>query len=237
LSSVLEVVYLIFNEGNAASGGDHFIRPPLADEALRLGRLLAELTPDEAEVHGLVALMEINASRFAARTASTGEPILLMDQDRALWDRALVESGLAALERAESASAPHGPYTLQAAITACHARATTPDETDWNRIASLYEQLFAILPSPVVALNHAVAVSMAEGPAAGLALVDALTSEPVLENYPLLPSARAEFLEKLGRFDEARAEFERAASLTENTRRRERLLARAAACSAKASAH
>jgi RNA polymerase sigma factor (sigma-70 family) len=226
-ASVLEVVYLIFNEGNAATGGDDWMRPPLADEAIRLGRLLAELAPGEAEVHGLVALMEINASRFVARVGPTGEPVLLLDQDRTQWDASLVESGLAALGRAEALSRKRGPYALQAAITACHARAKTAPETDWAEIVRLYADLFAIIPSPVVALNHAVATSMVDGPLAGLALLDDLASEPALENYPLLPSARAELLEKLGRFEEARREFERAASLTENTRRRERLLERA----------
>jgi predicted RNA polymerase sigma factor len=230
LSSVLEVVYLVFNEGNAASGGDDWMRPPLADEAIRLGRVLAELAPDEAEVHGLVALMEINASRFAARVGPSGEPVLLLDQDRNRWDQSLVSSGLASLERSEALRAARGPYALQAAITACHARARSASETDWTEIARLYTDLFALAPSPVVALNHAVAVSMAEGPASGLELLDRLASEPALENYALLPSARAELLEKLGRLREAQSEFERAASLTDNTRRRERLLARAAGC-------
>jgi RNA polymerase sigma-70 factor (ECF subfamily) len=230
LSSVLEVLYLVFNEGNAASGGDEWMRQPLADEAIRLGRVLAELAPAEAEVHGLVALMEINASRFTARVGPSGEPVLLLDQDRTTWDASLMASGLAALERAEALAPLRGPYAVQAAITACHARAPTAAETDWSEIARLYQDLFAIIPSPVVALNHAVAVSMVDGPAAGLALLDDIASEPALENYPLLPSARAELLEKLGRFEEARREFERAASLTENKRRRERLFVRAAAC-------
>lgn len=233
LSSVLEVIYLVFNEGNAASGGDDWMRPPLADEAIRLGRILAGLAADEAEVHGLVALMEINASRFLARVGPTGEPILLLDQDRSRWDASLIASGVASLERAEALSPKRGPYTLQAAITACHARAAAAADTDWEEIAGLYTDLLGVIPSPVVALNHAVAVSMAEGPARGLTLLDALASESSLRSYPLLPSARAELLEKLGRYDEARLEFERAASLTENTRRRERLLGRAAACAAK----
>jgi RNA polymerase sigma factor (sigma-70 family) len=233
LFSVLEVVYLVFNEGNAASGGDDWLRPPLADEAIRLGRVLAVLVPDEPEAHGLVALMEINASRFAARIGPDGEPVLLLDQNRTTWDAPLIASGLAALERAEALAPARGPYTLQAAITACHARAATASETDWSEIARLYGDLFAIMPSPVVALNHAVAVSMADGPSAGLALLDGLRAESALETYPLLPGARAELLEKLGRLDEARVEFERAASLTDNTRRRARLLARAVKCAAK----
>lgn len=234
LFSVLEVLYLVFNEGNAASGGDDWLRPPLADEAIRLGRVLAELVPSEPEVHGLVALMEINASRFAARVGPDGEPVLLLDQDRTLWDAPLIASGLAALERAGALAKTRGPYAIQAAITACHARAVTAAATDWSEIARLYADLSEIMPSPVVALNHAVAVSMAEGPSAGLALLDELRSEPALEDYPLLPSARAELLERLGRLDEARAEFERAAALTEHTRRRARLLSRAAKCAANA---
>jgi RNA polymerase sigma factor (sigma-70 family) len=230
LASVLEVVYLIFNEGYSATAGDDLMRPQLCEDALRLGRILAELAPQEPEVHGLVALMEINASRSAARTGPSGEPILLLDQQRGLWNQLLIRRGLAALERAESLAGAPGPYVLQAAITACHARARTPEETDWARIAALYGELAKIARSPVVELNRAVAVAMAEGPAAGLALVDALTSEPSLQSYHLLPSARADLLVKLGRMSEARAEFERAAALTRNARQRERLLERAAAC-------
>jgi len=230
LSSVLEVIYLIFNEGYAATAGDDLMRPVLCEDALRLGRILAELAPEEPEVHGLVALMEINASRSAARASPTGDPVLLLEQNRARWDRVLMRRGFAALERAEALGGARGPYALQAAITACHARASTAAETDWARIAALYGELSALVRSPVVELNRAVAVSMAEGAAAGLALVDALASEPSLRNYHLLPSARADFLAKLGRLEEARVEFERAASLTRNTRQRERLLARAEAC-------
>lgn len=206
LSSVLEAVYLIFNEGHSASSGDDWMRQLLADEAMRLGRLLAELAPGEPEVFGLVALMEITASRFGARVDSRGEPVLLLDQDRSKWDRELMGRGLEALERAESLGASRGPYALQAAITACHARARTPEETDFASIARLYAELLAMMPSPVVALNHAVAVSMAAGPAKGLQLPDALSAEPALADYHLLPSARAELLEKLGRYGEARAE-------------------------------
>jgi len=231
LSSVLDVLYLIFNEGYAATAGDDWMRPALCEEALRLGRILAELAPEEPEVHGLVALMEIQASRFAARTGAAGEPILLLDQNRARWDQLLIRRGLAALERAEALGGASGPYVLQAAITACHARARTAAETDWMRIAALYARLVQLMPSPVVELNRAVAVSMALGPAAGLELVDALTSEPSLQTYHLLPSVRGDFLAKLGRLDEARAEFERAASLTRNTRERTLLLDRAAAAS------
>jgi RNA polymerase sigma factor (sigma-70 family) len=230
LSSVLEVIYLIFNEGYAATAGDDLMRPVLCEDALRLGRILAELAPEEPEVHGLVALMEINASRSAARASPTGEPVLLLEQNRARWDRVLMRRGFAALERVEALGGARGPYALQAEITACHARASTATETDWARIAALYGELSALVRSPVVELNRAVAVSMAEGAAAGLALVDALASEPSLRNYHLLPSARADFLAKLGRFEEARVEFERAASLTRNARQRERLLARAEAC-------
>jgi RNA polymerase sigma factor (sigma-70 family) len=228
LSSVLEVLYLIFNEGYTATGGDDWMRPQLCEEALRLGRILAELAPEESEVHGLVALMEIQASRFAARTGPSGEPILLLDQNRARWDQLLIRRGLAALERAEKLGGAHGPHTLQAAIAACHARARSGAETDWKRIAALYDELAELTPSPVVELNRAVAVAMAFGPAAGLALADALISEPLLGGYHLLPSVRGDFLQKLGRLDEARAEFERAASLTRNARERELLLARAA---------
>src|SRR4029079_16708746 len=230
LSSVLGVIYLVFNEGYSATAGDDWTRPALCEDALRLGRILAELAPHEAEVHGLVALMEIQASRLRARSGPSGEPILLLDQDRGRWDQVLIRRGLAALDRAEKLGGARGPYALQAAIAACHARARTADETDWKRIASLYEALARVTPSPVVELNRAVAVAMAFGPAAGLALVDALTSERALENYHLLPSVRGDLLTKLGRFDEARAEFERAAALTRNERERALLLDRAAAC-------
>src|SRR6184192_1731289 len=230
LSSVLEVVYLVFNEGYSATAGDDWMRPALCEDALRLGRILAELVPKEPEVHGLVALMEIQASRSRARTGPSGEPVLLLDQDRARWDHVLVRRGLVALEGVR------GPYALQAAIAACHARARTPAETDWARIAELYEALARLTPSPVVELNRAVAVAMAFGPAAGLELVDALTAEPALRGYHLLPSVRGDLLAKLGRFDEARAECARAASLTRNARERELLLERAAAY-ARGSAH
>jgi len=230
LASVLEVIYLVFNEGYSATAGDDWMRPALCDDALRLGRILAELAPNEPEVHGLVALMEIQASRAGARTGPSGAPILLLDQDRARWDRLLIRRGLAALERAESLGGALGPYGLQAAIAACHARANTAAETDWTRITALYDALSQLAPSPVVELNRAVAVAMAFGPAAGLELVDALTSEPSLERYHLLPSVRGDLLAKLGRLDEACAEFERAASLTRNKRERELLLERAAAC-------
>lgn len=226
LSSVLEVVYLIFNEGYSATTGDDWMRPELCDEALRLGRILAELVRNEPEVHGLVALMEIQASRSKARINPSGAPILLLDQDRSRWDQLLIQRGLAALARAEQRR-PIGPYAMQAAIAACHARARTAEETDWARIAILYMELSTIAPSPVVALNHAVAVAMAFGPALGLELVDALMSEPSLANYHLLPSVRADLLAKLGRFAEARAEFERAASITRNACEREMLLERA----------
>jgi len=230
LSSVLEVIYLIFNEGYSATAGEDWIRPALCEDALRLGRILAELDPHEPEVHGLVALMEIQSSRTAARISPTGEPVLLMDQNRAHWDQLLIRRGLAALERAEKLGGERGKYTLQAAIAACHARARTAKDTDWARIAMLYGVLASVAPSPVVELNRAVAVSMAVGPAAGLELVDALTSEPALKTYHLLPSVRADLLVKLGRSSEARAEFERAAALTRNTRERELLLERAASC-------
>jgi RNA polymerase sigma-70 factor (ECF subfamily) len=229
LSSVLEVLYLVFNEGYSATAGDDWMRPALCEDALRLGRILAELDPKEPEVHGLVALMEIQASRSRARVGPSGEPVLLLDQDRARWDHVLVRRGLAALERTERLGGTRGPYALQAAIAACHARARTAAETDWSRIAALYEDLAGVAPSPVVELNRSVAVAMAFGPAAGLELVDALTSEPSLEAYHLLPSVRGDLLAKLGRLDEARAEFERAASLTKNARERELLLERAAA--------
>jgi RNA polymerase sigma factor (sigma-70 family) len=230
LSSVLSVIYLVFNEGYAATAGDDVMRPQLVEDAVRLGRVLAGLVPAEPEAHGLVALMEITASRTAARTGPAGEPILLADQNRGLWDHLLIDRGLAAIERARALGGAAGPYLLQAEIAACHGRARTAGETDWARIAALYGELAALTPSPVVALNRAVAVSMADGPAAGLALVDALDAEPLLEDYHLLPSARADMLFRLGRRAEARAEFERAASLTRNARLRDRLLARAAAC-------
>lgn len=230
LSSVLEVVYLVFNEGYSATAGEDWMRPELCADALRLGRILAELAPGEPEVQGLIALMEIQASRTRARTGPGGEPILLLDQDRGRWDQVLVRRGLAALARAERLGRAPGPYALQAAIAACHARARTPGETDWNRIATLYEALAQAAPSPVVELNRAVAVAMASGPAAGLTLVDALTAEPSLLGYHLLPSVRGDLLAKLGRAEEARTEFERAASLTRNARERRLLLDRAAAC-------
>ena len=230
LSSVLAVVYLVFNEGYSATAGDDWTRPALCEDALRLGRILAGLVPAEPEVHGLVALMEIQASRLRARVGPRGEPVLLLDQDRARWDQLLIRRGLAGLQRAESLGGAQGPYALQAAIAACHARARTAGETDWARIAALYDALGRVAPSPVVELNRAVAVSMAFGPAAGLALVDALAAEPSLKAYHLLPSVRGDLLNKLGRRREARAEFERAAALTQNLRERELLLSRARAC-------
>jgi RNA polymerase sigma factor (sigma-70 family) len=230
LSSVLEVIYLIFNEGYSATAGDDWMRPALCEDALRLGRILAELAPKEPEVHGLVALMEIQSSRSRARVSSSGEPILLLDQNRAHWDQLLIRRGLAALDRAESLGGMQGSYALQAAIAACHARAVTPEETDWGRIVALYEALAQVAPSPIVELNRAVAVAMAFGPAAGLELIDTLTLEPFLNSYHLLPSVRGDFLFKLGRFSEAQTEFERAAVLTRNARERELLLDRAAAC-------
>ncbi|WP_437686710.1 RNA polymerase sigma factor [Sorangium sp. So ce176] len=230
LSSVLQVIYLVFNEGYSATAGDDWMRPALCEDALRLGRILAELVPKEPEVHGLVALLEIQASRSRARIGPSGEPILLLEQNRARWDHLLIRRGLAALERAAALGGALGPYALQAAIAACHARARTAEETDWARIAALYAALARITPSPVVELNRAVALSMAFGPAAGLAVVDALTSERSLASYHLLPSVRGDLLAKLGRLDEARAEFERAASLTRNARERALLLGRAAAC-------
>ncbi|MFL5452406.1 MAG: RNA polymerase sigma factor [Myxococcales bacterium] len=233
LSSVLEVVYLIFNEGYSATAGDDWVRPALCEDALRLARILAELVPAEREVHGLVALLEIQASRLRARTGPSGEPILLLDQDRARWDQLLIRRGLNALGRAEALGGDPGPYFLQASIAACHARARTAGETDWGRIAALYVLLARVAPSPVVELNRAVAFGMAFGPAAGLAIVDTLTSEPSLARYHLLPSVRGDLLMKLGRFEEARAEFDRAASLTKNARERKLLLERAAECAGK----
>jgi len=230
LSSVLEVIYLIFNEGYAATAGEDWMRPALCEDALRLGRILAELAPQEPEVHGLVALMEIQASRTRARTGPSGEPVLLLDQDRARWDQVLIRRGLAALARLERLGRAPGPYALQAQIAACHARARTGDETDWARIAALYDALRHLTPSPVVELNRAVAVAMAAGPAAGLVLVDALTVEPALQGYHLLPSVRGDLLFKLGRRAEAQAEFVRAADLTRNARERALLRERAAAC-------
>ena len=227
LSSVLEVIYLIFNEGYSATAGDDLVRPSLCEDALRLGRIVAELASEEPEVHGLVALMEIQASRLRARTGPSGEPILLLDQDRGRWDQLLIQRGLTALERAESLGGANGPYALQAAIVACHARARAADQTDWRRIASLYDALAAVVPSPIVELNRAVAVGMAVGPAEGLEILDSLAGESTLKGYHLLPAARADMLEKLGRGDEARREFERAASLTRNVRERELLLKRA----------
>jgi RNA polymerase sigma factor (sigma-70 family) len=230
LASVLEVIYLIFNEGYSATAGEDWMRPALCEDALRLGRILAGLVPNVPEVHGLVALMEIQASRSHARVGPKGEPILLLDQDRTRWDHVLIRRGLAALQRAEELGGGLGPYALQAAIAACHARARTAAETDWERIAALYDALTQLMPSPIVELNRAVAVAMAFGPSAGLEIVDAIASEPSLKAYHLLPSVRGDFLFKLGRFAEALAEFQRAASLTHNAREREFLLGRAQAC-------
>ncbi|HEX2090458.1 MAG TPA: RNA polymerase sigma factor [Actinomycetota bacterium] len=229
LSSVLEVIYLIFNEGYSATAGDDWVRPALCEDALRLGRILAELVPNESEVHGLVALMELQASRLKARTGPSGEPILLPDQDRTRWDHLLIRRGLAALERAEKVGGGLGPYGLQAAIAACHARARTPEETDWERIVALYDALAELTPSPVIELNRAVAVGMAFGPAAALELVDSLRSDPALRGYHHLSAVRGDLLMKVGRFDEAQAEFKRAAELTRNRRERDVLLERAAA--------
>jgi RNA polymerase sigma factor (sigma-70 family) len=229
LSSVLEVIYLIFNEGYSATSGEDWMRPALCEDALRLGRILAELIPNEVEVHGLVALMEIQASRLRARVGPSGEAIPLLEQNRGRWDQLLIRRGFAALLRAEAVGGALGPYRLQAAIAACHAQARAPEETDWERIAALYDALTQLAPSPIVELNRAVAVSMAFGPAAGLEIADALTSDPSLKSYHLLPGVRGDLLTKLGRFSEAHAEFERAASLTRNARERELLLERAAA--------
>jgi RNA polymerase sigma-70 factor, ECF subfamily len=237
LASVLEVIYLVFNEGYSATAGDDWTRPALCEEALRLGRILAELVPKESEVHGLVALMEIQASRLRARTGPTGEPILLLDQNRALWDQLLIHRGLTALERADQLAGARGPYALQAAIAACHARAKTPGETNWARIAALYGELAQVAPSPIVELNRAVALSMAHGPAAGLEVIDVLNKEPRLKDYHLLPSVRGDFLFKLKRFAEARLEFERAAGLTQNARERTLLLERAAKCAGESAAN
>lgn len=230
LSSVLEVVYLVFNEGYAATAGDDWLRPALCEDAMRLGRILAGLAPDEPEVHGLVALMEIQASRLRARTGPSGEPILLLDQDRGKWDQLLIRRGLAALERAQQLGGGLGPYAIQAAIAACHARARTAEETDWEQIAALYQALTQLMPSPVVELNRAVALGMAFGPEIGLQVVDGIASERALRDYHLLPSVRGEFLKRLGRLEEARAEFERAASLASNARERDLLIERARAC-------
>ena len=234
LTSVLQVIYLIFNEGYSATAGEDWLRPALCEDALRVGRVLAELVPGEPEVHGLVALMEIQASRSAARVGPSGEPVLLLDQNRARWDRVLIGRGLAALDRAERLGGASGPYALQAAIAACHARALAAEDTEWARIAQIYDVLARLTPSPVVELNRAVARGMADGPEAGLALVDALRSDPSLQEYHLLPSVRGDLLMKLGRHAEAQPEFERAASLTRNARERELLLQRAAACSREA---
>jgi len=230
LESVIEVIYLVFNEGYTATSGDDWMRPALCDEAMRLGRMLAALAPHEPEVHGLIALMEIQASRFGARTSPSGQPITLLEQNRARWDHMLIRRGLAALDRADRLTAPRGPYVLQAAIAACHARARTADETDWLRIVALYDALAELTQSPIVALNRAVAVAMALGPSAGLVLVDEIAADPALRDYQHLPSVRGDLLFKLGRFDEARREFERAASLTRNLTERRLLLERAASC-------
>jgi RNA polymerase sigma factor (sigma-70 family) len=235
LASVLEVIYLIFNEGYSATAGEDWMRPALCEDALRLGRILAGLVPDVAEVHGLVALMEIQASRIHARVGPRGEPILLLDQDRTRWDHVLIRRGLAALQRTEQLGGGLGPYALQAAIAACHARARTASETDWERIAALYDALAQLMPSPIVELNRAVAVAMAFGPSAGLEIIDAIESEQSLKAYHLLPSVRGDFLFKLGRHAEARSEFQRAASLTQNAREREFLLGRAQACASQPS--
>jgi RNA polymerase sigma-70 factor, ECF subfamily len=236
LSSVLEVIYLVFNEGYAASAGDDWMRPQLCEEAMRLGRIVAELMPGEMEVHGLVALIELQASRSRARTAPDGSPILLLDQDRARWDRILIRRGLAALARAEAIGGIAGPYALQASIAACHARARTPEETNWVRIAAFYSVLATVAPSPVVELNRAMAVAMAFGPEEGLEIADKLASEPALKNYHFLPSVRAELMQRLGRYPEARAEYKRAAAMTRNARERQMLLVKAEECAAKLAA-
>ena len=236
LSSVLEVIYLIFNEGYSATAGDHWMRPALCEDALRLGRILAELAPEEPEVHGLVGLMEIQASRAKARVDAAGEPILLLDQDRGQWDQLLIQRGFRALERAERLNGASGPYALQAAIAACHARAGRAEETDWPRIVTLYDRLARLSPSPIVELNRAVALAMAFGPEAGLAVVDRLASEGLLKNYHLVPGVRGDLLFKLGRFEEARGEFARAADLTRNAREQKLLRDRAMACALRASA-
>jgi RNA polymerase sigma factor (sigma-70 family) len=237
LASVLEVIYLIFNEGYSATAGEDWMRPGLCEEALRLGRILAGLVPNDAEVHGLVALMEIQASRMHARTNAKGEPILLLDQDRTRWDRILIRHGLGELERADALGGTLGPYALQAAIAACHARARSGDDTDWGRIAALYDALAQLTPSPIVELNRAVAVAMAFGPAAGLELIDQLVATGALKNYHLLPSVRGDFLFKLGRFAEAQDEFLRGASLTQNARERDFLLSRAQKCDSTSTAN
>jgi RNA polymerase sigma-70 factor (ECF subfamily) len=236
LGSVLNVIYLVFNEGYTATAGDDWMRPALCEDALRLGRILAELAPNEPEVHGLVALMEIQASRSSARERPSGEPILLLDQNRALWNQLLIRRGLAALDRAEKLGGGRRPYTLQAAIAACHARALSAEETDWVRIVELYTELAKLVPSPIVELNRAVAVAMASGPAAGLELIDRLTANELLHEYHLLPSVRGDLLSRLGRFEEARTEFGRAAALARNTRERDLLLGRAASCSGRTDA-
>ncbi|HEU5298786.1 MAG TPA: RNA polymerase sigma factor [bacterium] len=230
LPSVLEVIYLIFNEGYAATAGERWVRPELCDEALRLGRILAGLTPREPEVHGLVALMELQASRLRARVGPSGEPVLLADQDRSRWDHLLIRRGLAAIERAQALGDSRGPYVLQASIAACHAQAPTPEQTDWSRIVALYDALAQTAPSPVVELNRAVAIAMAHGPAAGLEIVDALAADPAMRRYHLVPAVRGDLLVRLGRLDDARKELERAAALTQNERERTLLLQRAAAC-------
>ncbi|WP_152396030.1 RNA polymerase sigma factor [Paenibacillus guangzhouensis] len=235
LAAVLEVIYLMFNEGYAATSGDHWVKPLLCQEALRLGRVLAEIAPQESEVHGLVALMEIQSSRFRTRVNAAGEPVLLMDQNRAQWDRLLIRRGLAALERCQKLGRPLGPYALQAAISACHAEAKSAEETNWIRIAALYEGLSRLMPSPVVELNRAVAIAMAFGPEFGLQIVDELSVEPAMRGYHLLPSVRGDLLVKLGRLEEARAEFERAAAMTRNVREQALLRSRAAECMSDAS--